>query len=178
MLTQYVLLAFTAAVCARRAKLLLLLLNLLGNLSERFKQLRRADRLEQIRVRVQRNRLLCILKFIVSAEEHNTQPRHGAPHNLCQLQAIHKRHADVRNEHIRLHFHQHRQCHFAVRRFTCKQKAFLLLFNAVADAIPDDLLIIRNKYTHHSVFPSCSSGTVKLMRVPCRYSLSIVSPQP
>lgn len=108
MLTQHVLLVFAAAVCTFRAKLLLLLLNLLGNLSKRFKQLRRADRLEQIRVRVQRNRLLCILKFIVSAEEHNTQPRHGAPHNLCQLQAIHKRHADVRNEHIRLHFHQHR----------------------------------------------------------------------
>ena len=178
MLTQHVLLVFAAAVCTFRAKLLLLLLNLLGNLSKRFKQLRRADRLEQIRVRVQRNRLLCILKFIVSAEEHNTQPRHGAPHNLCQLQTIHKRHADIRNEHIRLHFHQHRQCHFAIRRFTCKQKALLLLFNAVADAIPDDLLIIRNKYTHHSVFPSCSSGTVKLMRVPCRYSLSIVSPQP
>ena len=38
MLTQYVLLALTAAVCACRAKLLLLLLNLLGNLSKRFKQ--------------------------------------------------------------------------------------------------------------------------------------------
>ena len=178
MLPQDVLLLFVAAVFARRTKLLLLLLDLLSHLPQRFEQLRRTDRLEQIGIRVERHRLLRVLKLVVSAQEHDPQPRYGAPHDPCQFQTVHKRHTDVGDEHIRLHFHQHGQRHFAVRRFARKQKAPLLLFNAIADAVPDNLLVIRDKYTHHSVFSSCSSGTVKLMRVPCRYSLSIVRPQP
>ena len=178
MFTQNVLFLFTAAVFSGGTKLHLLLFDLRGNLFERFHKLRRTDRLEQIRIGVQGNRLLCILEFIVAAEKNNAQPRHRAPHDLCQLQTVHERHTNIGDQHVRFHFDQHGKRHFAVRRFSGKQKPSLLLFNAVADTVPYDLLVICDKYAHHIVLSSCPSGTVKLMRVPCRYSLSIVNPLP
>ena len=144
MLTQHVLLVFAAAVCTFRAKLLLLLLNLLGNLSKRFKQLRRADRLEQIRVRVQRNRLCAYSNS--SCPLRNTIRSHGMVRRTTFASS-------------RPSINGMRMSVMSTSGFISisigsaispsgahlQTKRFLLLFNAVADAIPDDLLIIRNK---------------------------------
>ena len=127
----------------------LLFPNLPGNPLKDVQQIPAADGLQQIFLHVERDGLPGIGKIVVSAENDGMNPGHGAGYLTAQLQPVHKGHADIRNQNIRLHILKHVQGDFPVGRFSRQYEFRLLPRKIGADSLPYDDFIIHQKHLKH-----------------------------
>lgn len=110
--------------------------------------------------------LLCIFQIAVARNEDNGCPRHFQRHAACKLQSIHARHANVRNEEIRLFF----AAHFQRGRPVVGHAAYLTLIlrpvHHSAQAIQRPFFVVRqHNAVHH--YSSFSTGRMISTAIPC-----------
>ena len=129
----------------RRLLLLLpaLLLDLLTDLLECPDQLCTRDRLHQIIRDSDVDCLFCILELVIPAQEYDLGLRQLVLHETAQLQSIHERHLNVRDQNIRSRLLDDRIGELPVARVTDKFKAFTLPVDVVLYALPHNDLIFR-----------------------------------
>ena len=120
-----------------------LLLDLLTDLLECPDQLCTRDRLHQIIRDSDVDCLFCILELVIPAQEYDLGLRQLVLHETAQLQSIHERHLNVRDQNIRSRLLDDRIGELPVARVTDKFKAFPLPVNVVLYALPHNDLIFR-----------------------------------
>ena len=116
-------------------------------------QFRGRHRLEQVFLHAQGYGFLGIGKIIIAGQDDPFHPGHGTLYFLAQFHSVHKRHADICQQDVRVQVPQHRQGHFTVRSFTDQLISFLLPWKGIAQVLPDGYLVIHEKDFHHGRFP-------------------------
>ena len=118
-----------------------LLLNLLLHAPDALQEFPRRKRLKQIVRHAKGNRLLSIDKFIIPGKNDDRCIRKFLPDQGRQLQTVHERHLNVRQENIRLCLQNHGPGKLPVARFADELDVFLLPVDLALDAVPHDDLI-------------------------------------
>ncbi len=114
-----------------------------------------ADWFEQVFRHPQLNSRLGVLKIVIPADQDDFHPGHVLADDLAQLQAVHKGHFDIGDEHVRLERFDLRQGNFAVRGFAAKCEPCCLPVDVIADAVAGrDLIFNEKDFIRHLGFPS------------------------
>ena len=135
---------------AQKALLLVLLLDLAAGLLQRLDHRGLGDGLEQILVHVQLDRLARVFEIAVAAEDDDLRVRELAAHDAAEREPVHEGHLDVRDEHVWLELADQRQRHLAVRRVADEREAVLRPGDHIAQTLPHDALILRDKHLDRS----------------------------
>ena len=129
-----------------------LLADAAGDALQHFQKLLRAHRLEQVFLHPQGDGLLGIGEIVIAGEYDDLHPRHGVGNGLAKLHAVHKGHADVGDEYIRLDVLHHLQGDLPVRGLAGEGEfaaAVALPGEAVAYIFADDDLVVHQKDLIH-----------------------------
>ena len=105
-----------------------------------------ADRLQAIVLDSDADRLPGVFEFIMAAQDDDFDARLHFADDRAQLQTVHERHADVRDQNVRLQFLDERQRQLAVGRIPAIHKPFLLPIDAVPHVLANDNLIIHQEH--------------------------------
>ena len=107
------------------------------------------DRLEQVLIHMQFDRLLRIGKIIIAGEDDDFRSRQFLADKAAERQAVHERHLDVRNQNVRLDLSHQRQRHFPVGGFPGKDETVLLPRDHIPQPFPYQALVFCQKNFKH-----------------------------
>ena len=110
--------------------------------------------LQQIPLHTDGNGLLSVFKIIVAGENNDLHLWKLLQHQAAQGQTVHKGHPNIGNQHIRLGLADQRQGHFPVCRFSHKLITASGPGDRCVERLPDDPLVLHQKYTKHSFPPN------------------------
>ena len=111
--------------------------------------------LEQIFLHAQGYGLPGVVEIIVAGENNHRDPWHALLYLTAKLHAVHKGHAYVGNENIRVFIPDYRQGHLPVGSFAYQCVAVLLPRKRIAYTLADSDLVIHQHYLYHSLYPPC-----------------------
>ena len=121
---------------------------------DQFGKFRGHDRFQDIITHPKSNCLFCILKFLISTDDHTD---HIGILLFCffhKLQSVHYRHLDICDQNIRFSFFLYQlQCFFTVIGSSHNLELVVFLFYNVDDQTGGHRLIINNHHLIHRLRP-------------------------